>query len=78
MPSLMKSFYLWKNLLKKENLPLLPAKRILPMYRSYWNLSKHGSDVKTRYAQSKKTSIPNNLGAKALDRMLMIVLSEIH
>ena len=42
-------------------------------------MTKHGSDVKTQYIQSKKTTIPNNnLGAKAFDRMLMIVLSEVH
>ena len=36
------------------------------MHHSFWNLTKHGSDVKTQHTQSKKTTIPNNnLGAKA-------------
>ena len=53
--------------------------RILPIHHSFWNLTKHGSDVKTQYAQSRKSIIPNNdLGAKAFDRMQMIVFTEIH
>ena len=48
--SFMKTFYLWKNMTKKENLPLPPSKRILPIHHSYWNCTKHGSDRKTQYA----------------------------
>jgi len=78
-PAFMKSFYFWKMLTKKENLPLPPMKRILPMHHSFWNVTKHGSDVKTKYIQSMKTTIPNNnLGAKAFDRMQMIIFSEMH
>ena len=33
--SFMKVFYLWKNITKKENLPLPPSKRILPTHHSY-------------------------------------------
>ena len=77
--SFMKTFYLWKNMTKKENLPLPPSKRILPIHHSYWNCTKHGSDRKTQYAQSVSALIPNNnLGAKAFDRMLIILISEIH
>ena len=79
VPTFIKSFYFWKTLIRKENLPLPPMKRILPLTHSFWNVTKHGSDVKTKYIQSKKTIIPNNnMGAKAFDRMLMIIFSEIH
>ena len=77
--SFMKTFYLWKNMTKKENLPLPPSKRILPIHHSCWNCTKHGSDRKTQCAQSVSTLIPNNnLGAKAFDRMLIILFSETH
>ena len=59
-PTFIKSFYFWKKLTKMENLPLPPMKRILPMHHSFWNVTKHGSDAKTQYMQSMKTSIPNN------------------
>ena len=62
-----KTFYLWKNMTKIENLPLPPSKRILPVHHSYWNCTKHGSDRKTQYSQSLSTLIPNsNLEAKLL------------
>ena len=77
--SFMKTFYLWKNMTKIENLPLPPSKRILPIHNSYWNCTKHGSDRKTQYAQSVSTLIPNNnVGAKDFHWMLLILFSEIH
>ena len=73
-----KSFYFWKSLSKKDNLHLLPTKRIFNMHHLLWNLTKHGSDVKTQHIQSQKTPIPhNNLGAKDFDMKIMITLSEI-
>ena len=69
----------WKVFTKIENLPLPPILRILPMHHSFWNVTKHGSDVKTSLIQKFKNDIPNNnLGAKAIDRMLMIIFSEVH
>lgn len=46
-PTFMKSFYFWKTLTKKDNLPLPPMIRISPMRHSFWNKTKHGLDVKT-------------------------------
>ena len=37
----------WKVFTKIENLPLPPILRILPIHHSFWNVAKHGSDVKT-------------------------------
>lgn len=56
-----------------------PTLRILPIHHSFWNVTKHGSDAKTAHIQKFKTAMPNNnLGAKAIDRMLMIIFSEDH
>ena len=47
LDAVIKSFYFWKALTNTENLPLPPLLRILPMHHSFWNVTKHGSDVKT-------------------------------
>ena len=73
------SFYFWKMFTKKENFPLPPMLRVLTIHCSFWNAAKHGSDVKTAHVQKFKTNVPNNnLGAKAIDRMMMIIFSEVH
>ncbi len=43
--TLMKHFYMWKEMTKNENLPLPPCERILPMQDAFWNKTKHGSDM---------------------------------
>ena len=49
------------------------------MRHSFWNVTKHRLDVKTSHVQKFKTDIPNNnLGAKSIDRMIMIIFSEAH
>ena len=49
LDTVVKSFYFWKVFTKYENLPLPPMLRILPIHHSYWNVTKHGSKVKTAY-----------------------------
>ena len=42
-------------------------------------MTKHGSDVKTAHVQKFETDMPDdNSGAKAIDRMIMIIFSEAH
>ena len=56
LDTVVKSFYFWKVFTKNENLPLHPKLRILPIHHSYWNVKKHGSNVKNEYN--------NNLGLR--------------
>ena len=49
LDAVVKSYYFWKVFAKKENLPLPPMLRILPIHNSCWNVPKHGSDVKTAH-----------------------------
>lgn len=77
--TLMKHFYFWKELTRDENLPLPPCERILPMQDALWNVTKHGSDVKTQACQSMSTNLPvDTPGAKAFDRMQMNMFADIH
>jgi hypothetical protein len=70
---------MWKEMTKEENLPLPPCQRILPLHDAFWNVMKHGSDVKTQACQGMSVPLPaNSPGAKAYDRMQMNVFADIH
>lgn len=75
----MKHYYMWKEMTKDENLPLPPCERNLPKQDAFWNVTKHGSDVKTQACQSMSVPLPVDApGAKAFDRMQMTIFSDIH
>lgn len=40
--TVMKDYYMWKEITKEEFLPLPPCKRILPEQDAFWNVTKHG------------------------------------
>jgi hypothetical protein len=45
----------------------------------YWNDSKYGSDVKTQAAEDHRAVLPvESRQAKVLDRMMMLILSDVH
>lgn len=78
-PSFMKSVYVWREMTKTENLPLPPAIRIIPMQCQYWNYTKWGSDQKTQAAEGHRAVLPyDSRQSKVIDRMLMLILSDIH
>lgn len=75
----MKSFYFWKAIMADENLPLPPCHRIIPMQNAFWNVTKHGSDTKTKACQSMSVPLPvDTPGAKAYDCMQMTLFADIH
>jgi hypothetical protein len=77
--TVMKHYYVWKEMTKDENLPLPPCERILPTQDGYWNVTKHGSDTKTQACQSMSVPLPVDApGAKAYDRMQMNIFADIH
>ena len=79
LDTVVKSFYFWKVFTKNENLPFPPTLRILPIHHSYWDGTKHESDVKTACNHKFKTTIQNNnLGAKTINIMIMIFFLEVH
>jgi hypothetical protein len=68
----MKHFYMWKEMMKDENLPLPPCECILPKQDAFWNATKHGSNVKMQVCQSMLVPLPVDApGAKAYDQMQM-------
>jgi hypothetical protein len=72
----MKHFYLWKELTRDKHFPLPSCEWILPMQDAFWNVTKHGSDVKMQACQSMSATIPvDTLGAKAYNRMQMNVFA---
>ena len=77
--SFMKSVYVWREMTKMENLPLPPAIRITPMQCQHWNYTKWGSDQKTQAAEGHRAVLPyDSRQSKVIDRMLMLILSDIH
>jgi hypothetical protein len=48
----MKHFYMWKEMMKDDNLPLPACEWILPKQDAFWNVTKHGLDVKMQACQS--------------------------
>ena len=58
---------------------LPPCERILPKQDAFWNVTKHGSDVKTQACQSMSVPLPVDApGAKAYDRMQMNIFADVH
>jgi hypothetical protein len=76
----MKHFYMWKEMMKDENLPLSPCEHILSKQDAFWNATKHGSNVKMQACQSMLVPLPVDApGAnKAYNRMQMMIFADIH
>jgi hypothetical protein len=70
---------MWKEMTKEENLSLPSCKRILPLQDAFWNVMKHGLDVKMQAWQGMSVPLPVNLpGSKAYNQMQMNVFADIH